>query len=111
MSVLMKKPHTDVVIDGQIFHVLKQHKHTLVTIVQKLSVEGPFKDLEEQLPPYAISLRGAREKEGLSQKELSKNTGIAVTNISKMENGQRKIGEKVAKKLAKALRVGYKIFI
>ena len=110
MSVLMKKPHTDVVIDGQIFHVLKQHKNTLVTIVQKLSVEGPFKDLEEKLPSYAISLRGAREKEGISQKELSKSTGIAVTNISKMENGQRKIGEKVAKKLAKALKVGYKVF-
>jgi ribosome-binding protein aMBF1 (putative translation factor) len=112
MSVLMKKPHTDVLIDGQMFHVLKQHKHVLVTIVKKLSIEeDPFKDLEEKLPSYAISLRGARTKEGFSQKELSKSTGIAITNISKMENGQRKIGEKVAKKLAKALNVGYKVFI
>jgi ribosome-binding protein aMBF1 (putative translation factor) len=111
MSVLMKKPHTNVVIDGQMFHVLKQHKNTLVTIVEKLSVEDPFRELEEKLPAYAISLRGARGKEGISQKELSKKTGIAVTNISKMENGQRRIGEKVAKKLAKTLRIGYKVFI
>jgi DNA-binding XRE family transcriptional regulator len=52
-----------------------------------------------------LALRGARYREGLSQKELAKRTGISQENISKMENGQRAIGEKVAKKLAKALRI------
>jgi len=107
----MKKPHTNILIDGEIFHVLKQHKQTLVTIIKNLSVEDPFKDMEEKLPKYALSLRGARHKEGLSQKELSIITGIAITNISKMENGQRKIGETVAKKLAHALKVKYKVFL
>lgn len=111
MSVLMKKPHTDILIDGEVFHVLKQHKQTLVTIIKTLSVEDPFKNMEDKLPKYALSLRGARHKEGVSQKELSIMTGIAITNISKMENGQRKIGKTVAKKLAQALKVKYKIFL
>jgi DNA-binding XRE family transcriptional regulator len=52
-----------------------------------------------------LALRGARYREGLSQKELAKRTGISQENISKMENGQRTIGKEVAKKLAKALRL------
>ena len=54
-----------------------------------------------------LALRGARYREGLSQKELAKQTGISQENISKMENGQRPIGEKVAKKLAKALHISF----
>ncbi len=52
-----------------------------------------------------LALRGARYREGLSQKELAKRTGISQENISKMENGQRPIGDKVAKKLTKALKI------
>ena len=56
-----------------------------------------------------LTLRGARYREGLSQKELSKRTGISQENISKMENGQRVVGEKVAKKLAKVLRIDFEL--
>ncbi len=52
-----------------------------------------------------LALRGARFREGLTQKALAKRSGISQENISKMENGQRLIGEKVAKKLAKALKI------
>ncbi len=58
-----------------------------------------------------LALRGARYREGLSQKALSKRSGISQENISKMENGQRIIGEKVAKKLAKALRIDFELLI
>ncbi len=54
-----------------------------------------------------LALRGARYREGVSQKELAKRCGITQENISKMENGQRPIGEKVAKKLAKALHIDF----
>ena len=56
-----------------------------------------------------IALRGARFREGLSQKELAKQTGISQDNISKMENGKRPIGKKVAMKLAKALRINFEL--
>lgn len=58
-----------------------------------------------------LVLRGARYREGISQKELAKKSGINQENISKMENGQRPIGEKVAKKLAKVLRMDYELLM
>jgi DNA-binding XRE family transcriptional regulator len=69
----------------------------------------PWEELaKDRIAKYkksGLALRGARYREGLSQKDLAKRTGISQENISKMENGQRTIGEKVAKKLAKILRV------
>ncbi len=58
-----------------------------------------------------LVLRGARFRKGMSQKELAKRCGISQENISKMENGLRAIGEKVAKKLAKALKIDYKLLL
>lgn len=56
-----------------------------------------------------LVLRGARYREGLSQKELAKLTGISQENISKMENGIRPIGKKIATKLALALKISSKV--
>jgi len=67
------------------------------------------KDRIAKYKKSGLALRGARFRESLSQKELSKRTGISQENISKMENGQRVIGEKVAKKLAKALRIDFEL--
>lgn len=52
-----------------------------------------------------LALRGARFREGLTQKDLAKRSGVSQENISKMENGKRGIGEKVARRLAKALDI------
>jgi transcriptional regulator with XRE-family HTH domain len=58
-----------------------------------------------------VCLAGSRVKEGLTQKQLSELTGIPQSQISEMENGKRPIGKKRAKILAKALKVGYKVFL
>lgn len=52
-------------------------------------------------------LRGARFRENMSQKELASRSGVSQDNISRIENGKRGIGEKVAKKLAKPLKINY----
>ena len=59
----------------------------------------------------ALSLRGARKKEGLTQKELAKKLGIAQYNLSKMENGSRPISKKMARQLAKILNIDYHVFL
>jgi len=64
---------------------------------------------DEELP--VVCLSGSRLKEGMIQKELSELTGIPQSHISEMENGRRQIGKKRAKILAKALNVGYKVFL
>jgi ribosome-binding protein aMBF1 (putative translation factor) len=58
-----------------------------------------------------IVLRGARFRENMSQKELAKQSGISQENISRIENGKRPVGEKVAKKLAKPLKINYKLLL
>lgn len=69
------------------------------------------KDRIAKYKKSGLALRGARYREGLSQKELAERTGISQENISKMENGKRIIGEKVAKKLAKILRIDFELLI
>ena len=68
-----------------------------------------FPYTDEQLP--GVSLSGARGKEGMTQRELSKLTGIPQRHISEMENGKRPIGKETAKKLGKALNISYKVFL
>ncbi len=58
-----------------------------------------------------ISLAGARAKEGSTQKELSKLTGIPQRHISETENGKRPIGKKRARILDKALNISYEVFL
>jgi ribosome-binding protein aMBF1 (putative translation factor) len=71
----------------------------------------------EVFPEYSTSdlpgvcLAGARAKEGITQQELSRMTGIPQRHISEMENGKRPIGRETAKKLGKALNVGYRVFL
>ncbi len=78
---------------------------------ESISWEELAKDDIAKYGKPAIALRGARYREGFSQKELAKRTGITQDNISKMENGKRPIGEKVAKKLAKALNIDFELLI
>jgi ribosome-binding protein aMBF1 (putative translation factor) len=65
----------------------------------------------EKYKKAGIVLRGARYRENMSQVDLAKKSGVNQTEISKIENGKRTIGEKVAKKLAKALKFDYRLLI
>jgi len=66
-----------------------------------------FKD--EDLP--AVCLRAARRREGLTQKEVATLADIPQAHISLMERGKMAIGVTRAKRLAKALNTGYKVFL
>lgn len=57
------------------------------------------------------ALKGYRAREGITQKELSKKTGIRQSHISEMEKNKRNIGVKTAKILAKVLRCNYHRFL
>ncbi len=64
---------------------------------------------EEELP--SVCLRAARRREGLTQKEVAKLSGVPQAHISLMEHGKMAIGVVRAKRLAKALNTGYKVFL
>jgi DNA-binding XRE family transcriptional regulator len=69
--------------------------------------------IEEVFPDFHTgnALRGLRSREGLTQKQLAEMIGARPTHISEIENGKRPIGKGMAKRLAKALRTDYKIFL
>ena len=68
-------------------------------------------DRIEKYKKAGLVLRGARYREGVSQKELAKLCNISQDNLSKIENGRRTVGEKVAKRLAEALHFDYRLLL
>ncbi len=75
-----------------------------------IPVMNLFEDFEKDSLP-GIALLGGRTKENLTQKQLSKLTGIPQRHISEMENNKRAIGVKRARILSKALDVSYRVFL
>ena len=75
----------------------------------------PWRELaKDEIKKYTeagMALRGARYRESLSQKALAKLCGISQDNLSRMENGKRTIGTKLAKRLGKVLHVDYRLFL
>ncbi|MBI4041051.1 MAG: helix-turn-helix transcriptional regulator [Deltaproteobacteria bacterium] len=56
-------------------------------------------------------LKEQRRRMGVTLAHVSQLTGIAVPNLSAIESGKRPIGIATAKKLAKALKIHYKVFV
>jgi DNA-binding XRE family transcriptional regulator len=72
--------------------------------------------IAEVFPEYIgkeqqVALRAYRSRENLTQRQLAELTGIPQRHISEMENGKRVIGKELAKRLAKALKADYKVFL
>lgn len=69
------------------------------------------KDRIEKYKKAGLVLRGARYRENMSQVKLAKLSGVNQNEISKIENGKRGVGKKVAKKLAKPLKINYLLLL
>ena len=69
--------------------------------------------IEDVFPAFHLghALRGLRSREGMTQKQLGEIIGAKPSHISEMENGKRPIGKDMAKRLAKALKTSYKVFL
>ena len=55
--------------------------------------------------------RGGSRIRTLSQKALAHLVGVSQAHISEMEHGKRPIGKDMARRLAKALKVNYRVFL
>jgi antitoxin component HigA of HigAB toxin-antitoxin module len=125
MLELMKRQTTDDFVDIFLRGVPSDKAEMLKEAIEKiLELAGvPLKSMEESddrlysieevFPDFHIghALRGLRSREGLTQKQLSEMIGAKPSHISEMENGKRPIGRDMAKRLAKALRTEYKVFL
>ncbi len=70
----------------------------------------PWRQVYPDFGP-ATALRGARKREGLTQKQLAERLGILQSHLSQMENTKRPIGKAMAKRFAEALGVDYRVFL
>ncbi len=80
----------------------KYFKETLVEMLKDPEFKKEWDELE---PQYQIieSLIEARNENNITQKELSRLTGITQSDISKIENGNANPSIKTLQKIAKAL--------
>ena len=123
MQALTKKHPTEKLVEvrfrGTISSINKLRRTATTLHVTDLSRQLPEKEsyTPEELSPELVTnragvcVRGGRGKEGLTQKQLADLLGIAQHHISEMENGKRPIGKEMAKKLAAALNVDYRVFL
>ena len=77
----------------------------------RVKADDAFADFTEKYTRPGAVLRGARFKEGFSQKKLADKLGIPQSHISEMEHGKRPIGKKMSQRLSKVLKVSYKVFL
>jgi hypothetical protein len=119
MSVAMKKPPTEMETTELrlIGPALKRQEAIealrllgFVDVSDSVAWRECFPNLPDQEIPGRC-LRGARVREGLTQRELSRLIGVPQRHLSEMENGKRPIGKEMAKRLAQALKVGYRVFL
>ena len=115
MSEAMKKPTTG----GYVEVRFRIPVTKVVEAKQALASYGAIAEDPESIPweevypdfNGSVALRGARKREALTQKELARLVGISQTHISEMEHGKRPIGKDMARRLAKALKVNYRVFL
>jgi len=115
MSVAMKKPAMANYVEVR----FRIPASKLVEAQQALASYGAIAEEPESVPweevypdfNGSVALRGARKREALTQKELARLVGVSQTHISEMEHGKRPIGKDMAKRLARALKVNYRVFL
>ncbi|OGT47535.1 MAG: hypothetical protein A3E82_09680 [Gammaproteobacteria bacterium RIFCSPHIGHO2_12_FULL_38_11] len=104
----------------RLFLVPKDRANGIVRLLQDFEVKEdqqtiPWRavvaDLTQKYTEAGVALKGARVKENLSQSDLANKLGIPQSHISDMEHSRRTIGKNMAKRLSKALNVGYKVFL
>jgi DNA-binding XRE family transcriptional regulator len=107
------------------YFIPNSEQDKLNSFLKKLTIDKSEIDLWDEAKPWetlakdrlqkygkaGLVLRGARYRENMSQVQLAKKSGVNQTEISKIENGKRSVGEKVAKRLAKALNIHYQLLM
>ena len=106
-----KKPHIETIEMRFSIPVAKvDDARKALTALGGREASTPWREVFTSFGP-AEALKGARAKEGLTQKALAASLGIPQANLSLMENGKRLIGKEMAKRLASVLDVDYRLFL
>lgn len=123
MSVPMRKHPTErveaILIRGKKFYAPPEKVSAVLVLLrgaadqaqEMIPADEVFKDLHAKYTKRGSALRGARLKEEMTQVELANKLKVTQSDLSKMENGTRPIGKKMAHRLAKVLNIDYRVFL
>jgi DNA-binding XRE family transcriptional regulator len=115
MSVAMKKPIMGGYVEVKVRIPASKLAEAQAALASYGAITQEPKSVpwEEVYPDFngSVALRGARKREALTQKELARLVGVSQTHISEMEHGKRPIGKDMARRLAKVLKVNYRVFL
>lgn len=104
-------------IDGEMYElphdVLAKYRVDIETHDRSdnISAEEAFADLDAKYTKAGCLLQGIRYREGMTQKEIAKVLKVTQSDISQMENGKRKIGRTLAKRIQKHFGTHYRSFL
>ncbi|MGA2655421.1 MAG: helix-turn-helix transcriptional regulator [Gammaproteobacteria bacterium] len=70
-----------------------------------------FTEVNKKYTKPGALLRGLRARENLTQIEMADKIQVTQSDISQMENGTRKIGRVIAKRIQKLFDVDYRSFL
>jgi DNA-binding XRE family transcriptional regulator len=89
--------------------VAKQYRVEKPT--DSISPEDVFARLNEHYTQAGALLKGLRHRENMTQTTFAEKINITQADLSKMENGRRPVGKRIAKRLAALFEVNYKLFL
>ncbi|EKD54953.1 MAG: XRE family plasmid maintenance system antidote protein [uncultured bacterium] len=118
MSAPMKKPPINQANDiilirhaGVVYQFPKKIAAKYRVSGQSVNAASIFVNINKKYTKPGALLRGIRARENLTQIEMAKHIKVTQSDISQMENGTRKIGRTIAKRIQKLFDVDYRSFL
>lgn len=77
----------------------------------KINSDALFSEINKKYTKPGALLKGIRYREGLTQAQIAKKLNMTQSDISQMENGIRRIGREVAKRIEGLFHFDYREFL
>jgi len=115
MLARMKKPRIEKKVKmhhgGKVYkfpiHIAKKYQVSKSVI----SSDEVFADIHKKYTKPGCLLQGLRYREGLTQVQLARKLYMTQSDVSQMENGTRRIGREVAKRIGELFHFNYRAFL
>lgn len=118
MSEHMKKrrtkgsdPYIEFVHAGDLYRIPESEAEPYRVEGEPVDAELFFAELDAQYSKAGVLLQGIRARDALTQKQLAEMIEVSQPVLSQMENGKRRVGRKIAKRIEKVFGVHYRSFL
>lgn len=96
---------------GVIYHFPKKVAQKYIVAEDLINSDNIFADINKRYTKPGALLRGLRARERMTQIAMAQRIKVTQSDISQMENGTRKIGRTIAKRIEKLFGTNYRSFL